>query len=64
MSMSVIFLLKFGMFDTKLITRHRLIEEKFMQTNMNLGTASHSSALEINKVLRNTYMLIRYDFSL
>lgn len=29
-----------------------------MQTNMNLGTASHSSALEINKVLRNTYMLL------
>ena len=29
-----------------------------MQTNMNLGTASQSSAIEINKVLRNTYMLL------
>ncbi|WP_286267311.1 Bax inhibitor-1/YccA family protein [Thalassotalea atypica] len=29
-----------------------------MQTNMNLGAASQSSAIEINKVLRNTYMLL------
>ena len=29
-----------------------------MQTNMNLGAASQSSAIEINKVLKNTYMLL------
>lgn len=29
-----------------------------MQTNMNLNAASQSSAIEINKVLRNTYMLL------
>jgi len=29
-----------------------------MQSNMNFQTASHSSALEINKVLKNTYMLL------
>ena len=29
-----------------------------MQSNMNLNTASQSSAIEINKVLKNTYMLL------
>ncbi len=29
-----------------------------MQTNMNFQTASKSSAIEINKVLKNTYMLL------
>lgn len=29
-----------------------------MQSNMGFQTASHSSAIEINKVLRNTYMLL------
>ncbi|NMP32325.1 Bax inhibitor-1/YccA family protein [Thalassotalea sp. M1531] len=29
-----------------------------MQTNMNLGAASQRSAIEINKVLKNTYMLL------
>ena len=29
-----------------------------MQSNMNFQTASHSSAIEINKVLKNTYMLL------
>ena len=29
-----------------------------MQTNMNFQTASQSSAVEINKVLKNTYMLL------
>ena len=29
-----------------------------MQSNMSLNAASQSSALEINKVLRNTYMLL------
>ncbi|TKB44822.1 Bax inhibitor-1/YccA family protein [Thalassotalea mangrovi] len=29
-----------------------------MQTNMNFGATSQSSAIEINKVLRNTYMLL------
>ena len=29
-----------------------------MQTNMNLGATSQSTAIEINKVLRNTYMLL------
>ena len=29
-----------------------------MQSNMNLGAASQSTAIEINKVLRNTYMLL------
>jgi len=29
-----------------------------MQSNMNYQTASQSSALEINKVLKNTYMLL------
>jgi len=30
----------------------------FMQSNMNLNAASQSSAIEINKVLKNTYMLL------
>jgi len=29
-----------------------------MQSNMDFQTASHSSAIEINKVLKNTYMLL------
>ena len=29
-----------------------------MQSNMNFQTASHSSAIEVNKVLKNTYMLL------
>ena len=29
-----------------------------MQSNMGFQTASHSSAIEINKVLKNTYMLL------
>ena len=29
-----------------------------MQSNMNFQTATHSSAVEINKVLKNTYMLL------
>ena len=29
-----------------------------MQSNMSFQTASQSSALEINKVLKNTYMLL------
>ena len=29
-----------------------------MQSNMNLNAASQSSAIEINKVLKNTYMLL------
>jgi modulator of FtsH protease len=29
-----------------------------MQSNMNFSTATQSSAIEINKVLRSTYMLL------
>jgi len=37
---------------------YRFFKGKYMQSNYNINTASQSSAIEINKVLKNTYMLL------